>query len=75
MFVSRSWVRWLLAAGGVILTFWMCLPLGLWLPLGVPEDEAVRWSVATTLASVVSAVVGVPLVRWAEGRHPLSKES
>ncbi|GHJ28820.1 hypothetical protein TPA0910_32530 [Streptomyces hygroscopicus subsp. sporocinereus] len=73
--VLRSWAKWLLAAGGVILTFWLGLLLGRWLPFGVPEDEGARWGVATALASAVSAVVGLPLVRWAGRVHQPSQES
>ncbi|CAL9672566.1 hypothetical protein SUDANB15_07510 (plasmid) [Streptomyces sp. enrichment culture] len=70
----NSWGRWILVIGAVIVIFWLGLLLGRWLPLGGPEDEAAKWGIATALASAISAVAGLPLVRWAEGRHPLSKE-
>ena len=64
----KSWIRWLVVVSMVVIVFWLGLLLGRWLPLGHSEDESVRWTVATALASALSAVAGVPLVRWAEER-------
>jgi hypothetical protein len=61
-----SWVRWVLVTSAVAGIFWLILVLGHWLPLGGPEDDANRWGVATALASAVSAVAILPLIRWAE---------
>ncbi|BCM71192.1 hypothetical protein EASAB2608_06526 [Streptomyces sp. EAS-AB2608] len=61
-----SWVRWGLVTSAVVVIFWLSLVLGHWLPLGAPEDDANRWGVATALASAVSAVAVLPLIRWAE---------
>jgi hypothetical protein len=73
-YVLNSLGRWILVVGAVIAIFWLGLLVGRWLPLGEPEDQAARWGVATALASAISAVAGLPLVRWAEGKPHLSKE-
>lgn len=70
----NGWIRWFLVMMGVVTIFWLALLLGRLLPLGGPADEAVRWGVATALASAVSAVAGLPLVRWAEKGRRLSEE-
>lgn len=70
-----GWIRWILATIAIVGIFWLGLLLGRWLPWGGPEDEAARWGVAATLASVVSAVAAKPLVRWAEANRPLSKKA
>lgn len=62
----NGWIRWILVTVGVAAVFWLGLALGRCLPLGGAEDDAARWGVATALASAVSAVAGLPLVRWAE---------
>jgi predicted permease len=68
-------MRWVLVIVGVIVIFWLALLLGRWLPFGGPEDDAVRWGIATALASAVSAVAGLPLARWAEAKQGVSKET
>jgi hypothetical protein len=70
----NGWIRWVLVTGAVVVIFWLGLMLGRWLPLGGAEDEADRWSVATALASAVSAVAILPLIRWAERSRRPSKE-
>ncbi|CAM5342546.1 hypothetical protein SHIRM173S_12116 [Streptomyces hirsutus] len=69
----KHWIRWILISA-VIVIFWLGLLTGHWLPLGGPQDEAIRWSIATALASAISAVGGMPLVRWAEGKGRVTKE-
>lgn len=71
----NGWIRWILVTMAVVTIFWLALLLGRWLPLSGPADEAARWGVATALASAVSAVAGLPLVRWAERGRRLSKEA
>ncbi|GGT58665.1 hypothetical protein GCM10010271_72680 [Streptomyces kurssanovii] len=65
----------MLVTGAVVVIFWLGLFVGRWLPLGGPEDEGAKWAAATALASAVSAVAGLPLVRWAEGNRRPSKET
>ncbi|MEH0576832.1 MULTISPECIES: hypothetical protein [Streptomyces] len=59
---------------GVVAIFWLTLMLGSWLPFGGPDDDGVRWGIATALAGVVSAVAGSPMARWAEAKPALSKD-
>ncbi len=61
-----SWGRWVLVVGAVIVTFWLGLLLGRVLLYGGPDDESVKWAIATALATVVSPVAVLPLVRWAQ---------
>ncbi len=61
-----SWSRWICVIGAVIVTFWSGLLLGRVLLYGGPDDESVKWGIATALATVVSPVAVLPLVRWAQ---------
>lgn len=70
-----GWMRWSLVIPGLVVTFWLALLLGHWLPFGGPDDEEIRWGIATTLAGAVSGVAGLPLARWAEAKPHLSKDS
>ena len=71
----NGWIRWVLVTGAVVTIFWLALMLGRWLPLGGSADEAARWGIATALASAVSAVAGLPLVRWADRGRRLPEET
>lgn len=69
------WMRWVAVIIGVVVAFWLALLLGRWLPFGGPADDGVRWGIATALASAVSAVAGLPMVRWAEAKPGPSKDA
>ncbi|MFD4415650.1 hypothetical protein [Streptomyces sp. NPDC058476] len=70
-----SWIRWMLVTAVVVVVFWLGLMLGRSLPLGEAGDDAARWTVATALATAISGVAVLPLVRWAEGSRWPSKDA